>query len=120
MQETFSCADCGETKDVLKDGGTGYATVEGGGKVCYNCCANRDKAQMEATGRATLYLDMTGHPQVTNWPGTLRFKCCDARQGKHNMAGTRYDVWFLDENGLTWHGVQYGENSQLCHCKRLK
>jgi hypothetical protein len=29
-------------------------------------------------------------------------------------------VWFTDSDGRRWHGVNYGHNSQLCHCRRLR
>jgi hypothetical protein len=76
---------------------------------------------MECTGRATLYLASTKerNPDITNWPGTLRFRAFAVLKGRHNIAGTRYDVYFR-VNGAEWHGVQYGENTQILHCKRTK
>jgi hypothetical protein len=40
--------------------------------------------------------------------------------GRHNIAGVRYDVWFRGPDGHVWWGVQYGDMTQICHCKRTK
>ena len=77
---------------------------------------------MRDTGRAVLYLTEEG-PEgavVTDWPGVLKFRVRHKRVGSHNLAGRRVDVWFADSDGREWHGVNYGHNSQLCHCRRLR
>ena len=71
---------------------------------------------MTEHGRIMLYLS---NGEVMNWPGTLRFPA-HVRKGRHNIAGSRYDVWFAGPDGFQWHGVQYGDNTQICHCKRTK
>ena len=129
---TFTCADCGQTivhVNLNGFGGTGYATVndgDGDKKVCYDCCAKRDIADMTARGRAVLYLTVAGEgaaapkwPVVSNWPGTLKIPVRHRRTGRHNLAGKREDIWFTGPDGDEWHGVCYGYNTQLCHCKRL-
>lgn len=99
----------------------GYGIDADGKRHCYACCAVRDRAQMEEAGKATLYLveERGKRPEITNWPGSLRFPAGPVRKGRHNIAGTRYDTWF-DGPGGTWHAVQYGENTQIAHCKRVK
>jgi hypothetical protein len=72
---------------------------------------------MKDEGRITLYLTDDG--RVTNWPNSLSFKG-HVSKGRHNIAGTRYDVWFTGPDGHRWHGTQYGDNTQICHCKRTK
>jgi hypothetical protein len=123
----FVCVDCGQEKIHVNPngcGGTGYATYQMDGvekKVCYACCAKRELEYMRDTGRAVLYL--TDGPEgsvVTDWPGVLRFRVQHKRVGSHNVAGRRVDVWFVDSDGREWHGVNYGHNSQLCHCRRLR
>ena len=123
----FVCAHCGEEKVHVNPngcGGTGYATYRMDGiekKVCYACCAKEELAYMRDTGRAVLYL--TEGPEglvVTDWPGVLKFPARHKRVGSHNIAGRRVDVWFTDSDGREWHGVNYGHNSQLCHCRRLR
>ena len=112
----FTCADCGVC------GGTGYAVRDNGDKICYECCAIDDRKYMIEHGRNTLYLVKNAAEQyeITNWPGTLRFRVGTMRKGYHNMAGCRYDVWFVGPDGKTWHGVQYGNNTQICYVKRTK
>jgi hypothetical protein len=117
MPAGFRCADCGEVKPFKIQGGTGYGRLNDNPEamVCYACCGKREMATMRATGKATLYLFQN---HVTNWPGTLKIPCT-VRTGRHNIARVRRDVWFSFE-GARWHGVQYGDNSQICKCRRLK
>jgi hypothetical protein len=121
--KTFKCSKCGEQKEIQHSGGTGYALDSGNKKVCYACCAIADAEDMK-TGKATLYLSYNGQGvlsnagRVTNWSGTLIFNA-RVRIGRHNIAGKRYDAWFIGPNMEKWHGVQYGDNTQICHCKRV-
>ena len=135
MEHTgFLCSVCGANIYREKDScSTGYATNDKREKICYSCCAEQDKQFMRDNGRITLYLvdyqkdgyyhrktgHGIGHAKVTNWPASLMFENCFVKNGFHNIAGTRRDVWFQFE-GTEWHGVQYGGSSDLCHCKRLK
>ena len=109
-----TCSMCGEECSA------GYGKNKAGEIKCYACCAVSDLAYMDEHGEIWLYLtkDETG-PKVTNWPGSLSFPCY-VRKGRHNIAGTRYDVWFTDRQGSEWHGVQYGENTQICRCRKIK
>ncbi len=118
----FVCVDCGQEKIHVDSFTTGYGIDKQGRKVCYSCCGKRDSTDMSATGRAVLYLTEEG-PEgavVSNWPGTLKFRVRYKRIGSHNVAGRRVDVWFTDSDGREWHGINYGHNSQLCHCRRLR
>lgn len=119
---TFRCFDCKRELPVKTDGGTGYGCFgKSNRKVCYECCAKRDIAQMSRDGKTTMYFTHKSGEQsyVGNWPGSLKIDC-RVRVGNHNMAGRRYDVWFTGPDGKKWHGVTYGDNTQLCHCKRMK
>ena len=92
----------------------------GNGPICYNCCADLDKQEMIKSGnskKVELYLN-TNEKKVTNWPGTLSFNIRGLRKGKHNIARTRYDIWFNGPDNFIWHGVNYGEFTQIVHCKR--
>jgi hypothetical protein len=126
----FQCGQCGLVKPVGTSAGTGYGYRRyddpSQSPICYDCCGENEAREMEETGRATLYL--TCEPlrrnqerktagTVSNWPGTLKIPC-HTRAGRHNIAGTRYDCWFTFK-GKEWHGVQYGDNTQIVHCKRL-
>jgi len=117
----FKCSDCNEDKRYESPHTTGYGTFDGL-KVCFDCCGKRDEKNMDETGKATLYLAKRGpYWYVSNWPDTLKI-CINfpgVRKGRHNIAGVRYDVWF-NFGGFRWHGTQYGDRTQLCHCKRTK
>lgn len=115
--------------------------------VCYECAAKEDYQYMKDHGKITLYLtfDTTkdlpyphiGHPEptipqrngkysklhnikISNWPGSLSFPVTFMRVGRHNITGIRYDAYMTDLDGNKWHCVRYGDNTELCHCKRLK
>ena len=118
--------DCGhETKS---ESSAGYGHYDGK-TFCYECCAKLDKEVMRKHGKISLYLTLPekmvtytllgDRAYVTNWPSTLKFNVIRAVKGRHNIAGSRYDVWFQFD-GAIWHGVQYGECTQLVHCKRTK
>lgn len=112
--------DCGHEPSEHSSFTTGYGTSPDGKTYCYQCCADRDKQQMRDDGRTTLYLVKDGESyKATNWPASLTFHPFHVRKGHHNIARTRYDFWFSFE-GQPWHGVQYGENSQVAHCRRVK
>ena len=103
---------------------------------CDVCCGEADKADMIKTGHAILYLtiaediDYFNRGQrygerycrcsISNWPGTMKYATGRIVIGHHNMARKRYDVWFDGPDGYIWHGTQYGDNTQICHCKRTK
>ena len=76
---------------------------------------------MRDTGRAVLYLtEGADGAVVTDWPGVLKFPVRYKRTGSHNRAGKRVDGWFTGPDGREWWGVNYGHNSQTCHCRRLR
>lgn len=124
-----TCSVC--RRPMYSEGGTtGYGRDDLGNRTCFVCCGEYDAAYMRTTGKNMLYLVTEGvqsiarnHPprhftaRVTNWPGTLDIPC-QVKVGRHNIAGRRYDAWFKFE-GQEWHGVQYGDNTQIIRCKRL-
>lgn len=124
----FLCHDCGRVLPVQTEAGTGYARFsEGDHLVCYDCMAIRDRADMESTGRAVLYLSEGGtkaNPlapfHVGNFPGTLEFPVYGVTKSFHNFAGVdgRRDFYFR-AFGREWHGVNIGDN-QIARCKVLK
>lgn len=125
--------DCGHGLSPLRPGpgGAGYGTTRDGKKVCYSCCANNDLTEMQATGRATLYLVrkssadgkefdiFTRH--VTNWPGSLEFRCSEVRHYPRGggFGSQRTDAWFNGPDGYVWHAVNRGDND-IARCKRTK
>lgn len=119
----FTCAKCGA--EIIACGcgcgcGTGYAILPDIGKICYECSAEIEKQFMRDNGHSILYMceKGTGY-EITDWPGRLKIPVSFWKQSKHNMARIRVDVWFMFE-GQVWHGVQYGEFTQLCHVRRTR
>ena len=124
MNTEFQCADCGETKPVKHDGGTGYAIVREDGSekhICYQCCGKRDAKAMVEDGKACLYLSKRddGAWAVSNWPGTLVFKTHYTRETRRGFSGKGRDAWFTGPDGKAWYGINMGD-SQICRCRRLK
>lgn len=132
---TTTILDCGHAPSETTGLGTGYGVDSEGKKYCHDCCAARELTDIAATGKATLYLSRhevlatncgnsrNAHctHKVTDWPGKLVFYCGEPRKSRHNIARWRYDVWFRVPNDVfLWHGVQYGDNTQIVHCKRTK
>ena len=122
MQTTL---ECGHVPSEHSEMTTGYGVDAEGNRHCYACCAELDRANMLGTGRATLYLTTKaesasyGSAKVTNWPGSLEFSGRYS-VGRHNIARKRYDVVFIGPDGAIWTGTQYGDNTQICHCRRTK
>jgi hypothetical protein len=122
--------DCGHPVSEHESFTTGYGRDENGKTFCYACCAEGDKKYMREHGKIDLYLtfkeDENGikRARITNWPASLVISsangnCVTFRRGNHNIARTRCDVWFVFE-GENWHGTQYGEWTEIVHCKRVK
>lgn len=121
MKHEFICSQCGEHKIHEDNFTTGYARDKDDNKVCFACCGLNDAKELETMpikGKTVLYLN-TKEKTLSNWPGTFKIQLHAIRQGRHNIAGKRYDFWF-DYKGNEFHGVQYGDNTQISHIKRLK
>lgn len=130
--------DCGHAPTPQAPGscGTGYGTDSAGKTSCYACCAVSDRAAMVETGRATLYLVSRPNPSpqtvgntnrdarhwfVTNWPGSLEFKCfgADIKPRGGGFGAQRTDAYFPGPDGYVWHAVNRGD-SQIARCRRTK
>lgn len=125
--EQMICSQCGEiiTAPALRSIATGYALGSDGEIVCYDCCAEHDKAQMRARLPIVLYVEWTRDSaegllpsRVMNWCGSLRLPISYWSRGSHNIARTRFDIWFKFD-GVAYHGVNIGDNDIL-RCKALK
>lgn len=123
----FLCSVCGQhiEVDTLNSITTGYGCNDKHEPVCFACCAETDRKYMQEHGRISLYLIGTMSSKgvshrVCNWPDSLSYPVLHHTTGRHNIAGTRYDVWFKDEVGAYWHGTRYGQNTDVVHCKRVK
>lgn len=115
-ETTFVCSVCNQEKSIQKTGGIGYGYNHSNDKICYACCGELDKKEMVEKGKTTLYLT---DKAITNWPNSLSFPISYRKTGRHNFAGKRYDVWFTGPDKKNWHGVTFGDNTQICHCKRV-
>jgi hypothetical protein len=115
------CFACGNDIAQPTDGfTTGYAVDRDNNKICYTCCANQDLEYMRKEGKVTLYMSKKdGKYEVTNWPGSLRFSTPHVKTSYHNMAGKRYDTWFVLD-GFYWNAVKFGDNTDISHCKHTK
>ena len=141
--ETEKILDCGHPVSAHSDITTGYGIHKLGNgqeiKLCYECCAAGDRTRMLEDGKICLYLSSVGNKaeftisynagkryldakeyKISNWPGSLTFKVNFLTKSRHNIARVRYDAWFCGPDGFEWHGVQYGDNTQIIHCRRTK
>lgn len=125
---TFTCCECHKTLDTQTSGGTGYAIRNGDlsipeelRRVCYECCAEDDRAWMRKHGATVLYLSKdTFGWKLTNWPGTLLFKVrgVSVKPYSGGFGCQRTDAWFIFE-GYVWHAINRGD-MQIARCKRTK
>jgi len=125
------CQKCG-TVCKPKGIGTGYGVMDGK-TYCYDCCGIIERDLLIKEGKGILYLsweqecELFNKPgwyypknaKISNWPGTFSLPIRAIKVGSHNFARRRYDVWFKF-NDMEWHGVSYGDNTQLCHVRRLR
>lgn len=85
---------------------------------------------MHATGKAKLRLvamdphrvmdQSKPHLAVVSEDETFRKQIDQLHFGNHNIAKDRYDIWFTDNKGKQWYGVQLGSGDNVCHCRRVK
>ena len=110
--------DCGHKPSKHDTFTTGYGYDKDKKTFCYDCCAKNEAQYMRESKRVVLYL-VNNDKEVTDWPGHLRFNVTHKSTGKHNFGIKRTDIWFVFENHY-WHGIHYGENSDLVYCKQTK
>lgn len=112
--------DCGHMESDHSSFTRGYGENNEGKRLCWDCCAKAEREYMRTNGKNTLYLvKRNGQYFVTDWTGKVEFRVTSYSTSRHNIGGTRTDVWFKFEN-QTWHGYQIGDFNQICHCKRNK
>lgn len=125
MEKTtvFTCSVCGIEKTHTHQFTTGYGWDNNRNKVCFDCFGKQDAKRLEGLpmgGRDMLYLaKKDGRWTVSNWPGTLVIPVWQITTGRHNIAGTRTDVWF-NFKGFRFWGVSYGGFTQIVHVKKIK
>lgn len=125
--------DCGHAIGEHSHISSGYGTDAAGVRSCYQCCADKERASMIETGRATLYIVSRDVPAscgsgvsrqhyVTDWPGKLEFRVIGSPNVKRHGGGfgsQRTDAWFRGPDGFVWRAVNRGD-SQIARCKRTK
>lgn len=125
------CQKCG-TVCKPKGIGTGYGVMDGK-TYCYDCFGIIERDLLIKEGKGILYLSWEQecepfnehgwcypkNAKISNWPGTFSLPIRAIKVGRHNFTRRRYDVWFKF-NDTEWHGVIYGDNTQLCHVRRLR
>lgn len=120
--------DCGHTPSPHSHIATGYATTSDGKKICYACAADCDRAEMIATGKATLYLAHAPDAEfpnrrawsVSNWPGSLKFAAHGVKVSRYGggFGSQRTDAYFTGPDGKKWHAVNRGD-MDIARCHRL-
>lgn len=118
MREKVFCYECGKECVSEFAVGVGYGIDHNGHKICYECCGKHDRKrllELKPKEKYCLYLNGT---HVINWPGTLKIKV-NPKVGGHNIARVRRDVWF-DLEGKKFHGVQYGDSSEILYIEVIK
>lgn len=92
-------------------------------QICMDCSKKAWKkllSDIPIRGKINLYLTYGKEEKyVSNWIGSLKIYLHRIKASPHNIAGTRRDFWF-NIDGSKFHGVQYGEFSQIAHCTRTK
>ena len=117
---TAKTLDCGHPPSSHSDITTGYGQDSNGRTYCYSCCADRDRADMIETGRATLYLVKRADWHViTNWPSSLEFRAHDVSRSPRGggFGSQRTDAWFTGPDGFIWHAINRGD-MDLARCRR--
>ena len=134
--ETYTCKTCGKEfpcVDPASPHAGNYGVDKENNKHCPACCAEWEKADLLENRKGMLYLTYDNEDRnyqtsgfiypkngkLTNWHGLLSIPIRAIKIGKHNIAGRRFDVWFTWQ-GKEWHGVQYGDYTQICHIRQVK
>lgn len=108
------CDKCGNNC-IAKGSATGYGVDDKGNKLCYPCCAQLERDQMDETGKIILYLDEKNR-KVTNWTGELSYSVRSLTKHKDNKGATAY---FRDHNDNLWCAVRRGD-MDACRARKCK
>src|SRR5262245_24760848 len=120
----IKCAVCGKRVRYDPTFAIGAEFFCDKGLVCYGCAPRLTREYMTVdgdNGRVHLFLGDAPNDQlyVTNSKKTLIFPVTRFKLGRHNLAGTRTDLWFNGPDGREWHGVVYGTHGPL-RCRATK
>jgi len=119
METTFTCSQCGETKTHNDNLTTGYGKDSKGNVVCFSCCGINDEKELIELPTGKKICHYWDGKNIINWQGTLKITPYYIKKGRHNMAGTREDIYF-NFKGHKFHATQYGNFSQIAYIQKLK
>lgn len=91
-------------------GGTGYATMRDGRKLCYPCADDVERAEMDTAETFTAYLSSDGK-SITTWTGGhLAHVQSLSTSKRYTPTGGQWHAHYVTaiRNGVTWHGVNAG------------
>lgn len=115
----FICDQCQKEKMPDSELSTGYGTNKEGKKICFECIGKNDLEEMTNAKRGQKFTLYLCNSEVSNWPGSFKSPIYGLSKGRHNIARYRYDFYFnVGKN--KFHGVQFGDNTQIAHCKAIK
>jgi len=117
MKHEFTCSQCGQNKVHESDFSTGYGRDKNNNIICYSCCGINDAKELTDLPKGKKTVQYWDGENIVNWPASLVIKPYYTTKGRHNMAGTREDIYFRF-NGFKYHAVQYGKNSQIAHIRK--
>lgn len=119
-EQNFKCSQCGTTKPIDKNGGTGYATdSENGNKTCYVCMGLNDAKrlkELQPGAKMMLYWDGKA---ITNWPGTLTVPVKSPNIWVTGYKRKTTHIVFTFE-GKKYKAFQMGHNAQVAHVRLCK
>lgn len=114
-------ADCGHLIPALPIshvGGSGYATVQDKGTMCYPCCDAWQREEMKTVKSFTAYFS-ADRSFITSWTGGKLAVVSDYRSAKVGF-GFNTRRWYIratSEDGTRWNGVSSGPG-MFCRMKR--
>lgn len=123
--ETFVCSTCKQELPARTEDGLfgNYGIDRNDQKQCYACIGKIEGMALANARKFEKFVHYltkeNGQWRVTNWPGTLIIQLGYVKEGRHNIAGKRYDFWFRFSNREFW-GVCYGDNTQIAHIRCIK
>ena len=109
----MSCAICNATfPTVTSFGGTGYATLVTGLRVCYPCAESMEREAFAKGNPYTCYLASDGK-SVTTWTGGELAKVTTERTIRAGFGGRMTYVRAKDATGHEWYGRNAGRGMCL-------
>lgn len=96
-------------------GGTGYATLTDGRKICYPCADEMQSAEMDTAERMPAYLSSDGS-KITTWTGGILAAVAAIGTGRRiTPTGGEWTAHYVTafRNGVEWYGVNSGKGMAI-------